>query len=110
LRLFLGHLLILEIADEFEESRYRLFGSILAEYLQVDLTGMCLRDISLKQSQSICLEYRNLLIRNLPLSVFNQAMIDGNLARYEKLMPPLSSGEKPIAIILAAIYPIDDAS
>lgn len=109
LRPFLGHLLILEIVDEFDESRYRLFGSILADYLQVDLTGKRLKDISLKQSRSIFLEYRNLLIENSPLAVFNQALVEGNLTRYEKLMLPLSSDEKPIAMILAAIYPIADA-
>ncbi len=110
LKPFLGHLLILEIADEYAESRYRLFGSILANYLQVDLTGMRLKDIPLKQSQSIFLEYQNVLIGNSSLAVFNQAMIGGKLTRYEKLMLPLSSDEKPIAMILAAIYPFDDAS
>ena len=110
LKPFLGHLPILEIADEYAESRYRLFGSILANNLQVDLTGMRLKDIPIKQSQSIFLEYQNVLIGNSSLAVLNQAMIGEKLTHYEKLMLPLSSDEKPIAMILAAIYPFDDTS
>lgn len=106
LKPFLGHLLILELADELKASHYRLFGSKLAEYFDTDLTGLCLSEIPADEPDKILSEYRNLLLANAPLIACNQAFVGSSVSYYEKLMLPLSSDEKSIAMVLAAIYPV----
>ncbi len=100
LKPFLGHLLILELTAELDESHYRLFGSNLAEYFGADLTGVRLKDIPADEPEVILSEYRNLLLANAPLIACNQAVVGSSVQYYEKLMLPLSSDEKPIAMVL----------
>ena len=108
LKPFLGHILILELAEELDESHYRLFGSKLSEYFDADLTGMRLKDIPADRPDMILLEYQNMLLAKAPLVACNQALVGSSVAYYEKLMLPLASGERPIAMVLGAIYPVDN--
>jgi hypothetical protein len=101
--------LILELADQLDESHYRLFGTSLSEYFEADLTGMQLRQIPADKPETILSEYRNLLRAKGPTVACNQAQVGSSVAYYEKLMLPLSSDDKPFAMVLGAIYPVAGA-
>ncbi|HZD26471.1 MAG TPA: PAS domain-containing protein [Alphaproteobacteria bacterium] len=108
MRAFMGHLLLLDLAEPLEDSRYRLFGTMLAGYFGTDLTGMRLKEIPAAHPDTILEEYRQALELGDATLTRNRAKLGSSVRLYEKLMLPLAGPDGRIAGFLAAIYVVEE--
>jgi hypothetical protein len=99
----LGHMLLLDIAEPIEDSRYRVFGTMLVEYFNEELTGERLGDTGGAKNGVLIAEYRQVLRRAEPLMFSNDPVIGGSVFLYEKVALPLRGEDGGVGHILAVI-------
>lgn len=99
----MGHMLLLDIAEPIEDSRYRVFGTVLVEYFNEELTGERLGDTGGAKNRVLIDEYSAVVNRAEPMMFSNDPVIGGSVFLYEKVALPLRSDTAAVGHILAVI-------
>ncbi len=102
----LGHIMIVQLADPFEDSFYRLYGTAITDYYGVDMTGWKMRDVPERIRQN----YRKVAETGQPESLVDHSNMSDSVMSYAKLQLPLVDDVGKINMILSSIYRLDDPS
>lgn len=99
----MGHMLLLEVAAPLEDSRYLVFGTMLVEYFNEELTGERLGDSGGAKNRTLIEEYRKVVRTRTSMMFSNDPIVGGSVFRYEKVAFPLCDDAGAIGYILAVI-------
>jgi hypothetical protein len=103
LRPSMGHMLLLGVEDPIEDSRYLVFGTVLIEYFNEELTGVRLGDTGGAKNRILIEEYRRVVQTGEAMMFSNEPIIGNSVFRYEKVAMPLKNDAGKIGFILAVI-------
>jgi hypothetical protein len=103
---WLGNLMLLDVVGDGREFRYRVYGSILAQYYGHDLTGKTTEDVRPEGRELVRQEYRAVLADRLPLLVLRDREVKHRMMPVAKLVLPLSSGGAALDMLLVGAYPL----
>ncbi len=103
----LGRMLLLEIADPIEDSLYLVFGTVLVEYFNEELTKQRLGDTGGAKNRVLIEEYAEVVRTGAAMMFSNEPVIGGSAFCYEKMALPLLNDNGGIGYILAVIDQID---
>jgi hypothetical protein len=99
----MGRMLLLELAQPIEDSRYRVFGTVLVEYFKEELTERRLGDTGGAKNRTLIAEYAEVVRTGAPMMFSNEPIIGSSVFRYEKVALPLLNDADEIGYILAVI-------
>lgn len=99
----LGHIMIVELTEPLEDSFYRLYGTVIAEYYGVDMTHWTMREVP----ERVFENYRQVAKTGQPGAMVDRANIGGSVMTYAKLLLPLVDQTGNINMILSCIYKLD---
>lgn len=99
----MGHMLLLEIAEPIGDSRYLVFGTMLVDYFNEELTGQRLGDTGGAKNHILIEEYREVVRSRGAKLYLNAPVIGKSVFRYEKIALPLRDDDDGIGHILAVI-------
>lgn len=105
---WLGNLMLIEVERDSDwlDFRYRVYGTVLAEWFGRDLTrksDAALRD---EARETVRQEYERVCRDGEPLLALHDRRLDGRRARMAKLVLPLSDDGETVDRLLAAAYPL----
>ncbi len=111
LRSILGYLAVLDVIDDGEDFRYRLYGSAIMNEPGKDLTGLLLSDIWTPLRTFFAVTYRAVVQRKEPLYTQHVPHHSLKMQTWDRLILPLSDHDK-VERLIVAIVPnySDDAS
>jgi hypothetical protein len=99
----MGRMLLLGVAEPIEDSRYIVFGTILVDYFNEELTGERLGDSGGAKNRTLVEEYRNVVQTGAAMMFSNEPLVGGSVFRYEKMALPMRDDAGGIGYILAVI-------
>jgi hypothetical protein len=105
LRVWLGHLMLIDVLSGATEFRYRLYGSTLASYYGADYTGKTTRGIASDVADRVTSEYAQVSIERRPLLVQRKRAAPHSLLNIVKLILPLSADGIVVDMLLVGSYP-----
>ena len=103
---WLGNLMLIDVLDDGREFRYRVYGSILAQYYGRDLTGKTTEEVRPEARDLVRQEYRAVLADRLPSLVQRDRQVKHRTMRVAKLVLPLSSDGAALDMLLVGSYPL----
>jgi hypothetical protein len=108
LKPWLGNLHLLDVEEGGREYRYRVYGSVLAEYFGHDLTGKTTAEVRPEAREIVRSEYRAACREQRPVFVHRQRDISGSERLVERLVLPLSSDGAGVDKLVVCSYPLGE--
>jgi hypothetical protein len=99
----MGRMLLLDIANPLEDSRYVVFGTMLVEYFNEELTGERLGNSGGAKNRTLIEEYRKVIQSGEAMMFTNDPIVGGSVLNYEKVALPLRNDSGELGFILAVI-------
>jgi hypothetical protein len=106
LRPWLGNLMLIDVLEDGRDFRYRLYGSILAQYYGRDLTGKTTEHVRPEARDLVRQEYRTVLASREPAVVLRDRQVNLRTMRVAKLVLPLSTDGAALDMLLVGAYPL----
>lgn len=108
LRYVLGNVLIIEVTAE-QRFRFRLHGTVLADRVGHDLTGLFVEDMPNAENRAVVLERcRTLVSTKQPYMGTHRRVADWRRYGYEVLWLPLSADGDTVDMLLGCLIYTDD--
>jgi hypothetical protein len=108
LKPWLGNLHLLDVEGGGREFRYRVYGSVLAEYFGHDFTGKTTAAVRPEAREIVRGEYRAVCREQRPIFVHRQRDVSGGEVRVERLVLPLSSDGASVDKLMVCSYPLGE--
>lgn len=105
LKPWMGNLALLDVLEDGQDFRYRLWGSEIARHLGYELTGRRMSEVVCWLGPNPRDEYRRICATRQPLAVAVRIPDIRRPVRLDKLGLPLSEAGAQVEQILAALYP-----
>jgi hypothetical protein len=106
LKPWLGNVHLLDVEEGGLEFRYRVYGSVIAEYFGNDFTGKTTAAVRPEAREIVRHEYRTACRERRPIFVHRQREISGSEQLVERLVLPLSSDGETVDKLLVCSYPV----
>ena len=103
---WLGNLMLIEVLEGGRDFRYRVYGSMLAQYYGRDLTGKTTDVVRPEARDLVRQEYRAVLVDRQPVLVLRDRQVKHRTMRVAKLVLPLSSTGAALDMLLVGSYPL----